>query len=358
MTRSTRTTDTNPTGMSDSRRRSPRVDRAAFWLLAWIILAPSPSLAAQETPAAGHVTEVPVGWNPATARDRTGGVPNPVPSIRDADDAVPNFDDAAHPKLTRPGSTESLSPPQSLLPISPIDPSGMDRQSEKQSRYDEIRRRLRELSRRWQSPAGPPESASNERSSDDTPAADERPEGETASIRSRDDGQPSMLDTPAKTTNPVDSPESGAPLTGTESHADDADADAVSRLDQLTRANAADVISGPIDRVALADNLYALGEYTLALEMYTRVDQSAFPADQRVWVDYQTACCLRRLRRHSDARERYRRLAAQKDVPWLADISRWWLDRIDDRSAAAEQLQRIDQVLTLLKADNDDTPGN
>jgi tetratricopeptide (TPR) repeat protein len=118
------------------------------------------------------------------------------------------------------------------------------------------------------------------------------------------------------------------------------------------------IIQGPIDRVGLADNLFALGEYLIALEMYSQIDAEKFPPAELVWIKYQSAGCLRRLHRIPEAQEQYRRLAAQHEVPWLATMSRWWLDRIDDRVAATDELDRYRQLLDVLKEPQHEIPGN
>jgi hypothetical protein len=107
-------------------------------------------------------------------------------------------------------------------------------------------------------------------------------------------------------------------------------------------------IDGPIDRMGLADNLYQIGELVLALEMYEQIDATELPPEERHWINYQAACCLRKLGRIPEARARYREIAESSDAGWLHQLSLWWLDRITERialEADLEQLQRIVQEL-------------
>ena len=57
----------------------------------------------------------------------------------------------------------------------------------------------------------------------------------------------------------------------------------------LDSLKAAAVVDGPVDRVGLADNLYALNELSIALEMYQKVDLKDLPASERYWVTFQQA---------------------------------------------------------------------
>ncbi|MEQ9411440.1 MAG: hypothetical protein RIK87_27240 [Fuerstiella sp.] len=108
------------------------------------------------------------------------------------------------------------------------------------------------------------------------------------------------------------------------------------------------LVNEPVDRVGLADNLYALDELQIALEMYEQVDRKALPASEQYWVAYQTASCLRRLGRIPEAQERYRRLAGQTNAGWLARMSRWWLDQIDARVELETGIARQQKIVNAL----------
>ena len=89
------------------------------------------------------------------------------------------------------------------------------------------------------------------------------------------------------------------------------------------------VVHGTIDRLGLANNLYAVGEYELALDMYEKTDMTELTAQQQIWTDYQMANCLRRMGRNADASNRYRRIAEQPEAGWLSEQSRWWVDVLE-----------------------------
>ena len=108
------------------------------------------------------------------------------------------------------------------------------------------------------------------------------------------------------------------------------------------------LVQGPVDRVGLADNLYALEELQIALEMYKQVELKELPAAERYWVTYQTASCLRRLKQIPEAQETYRRLAGRNDAGWLAKMSTWWLHRMDARKELELSLKNQQKVLDAL----------
>ena len=90
-----------------------------------------------------------------------------------------------------------------------------------------------------------------------------------------------------------------------------------------------EVVEGPIDRLGLANNLYAVGEYQLALRMYEHVEMSELSAQQQIWAEYQAANCLRRLGKSGEASNRYRKIAGQPEAGWLSEQSRWWVDTLE-----------------------------
>lgn len=124
--------------------------------------------------------------------------------------------------------------------------------------------------------------------------------------------------------------------------------------------NAKAIVDGPVNRIGLADNLYALGEFAIALEMYDQVVTKKQPASEVYWVMFQKASCHRRLQHREKAKEIYRRLAGQKAAGWLAKTSRWWLDQMDSRAALETVIEQQTKSVQLLKdsvlSENDETP--
>ena len=98
------------------------------------------------------------------------------------------------------------------------------------------------------------------------------------------------------------------------------------------------VVDGPIDRLGLANNLFAVGQYPLALEMYQQADSTALTSHQHFWVEYQAANCLRRMEKPAEASNLYRRLADQPEAGWLSTQARWWVETL-------EQIRLLEKML-------------
>ncbi len=100
-----------------------------------------------------------------------------------------------------------------------------------------------------------------------------------------------------------------------------------------------------IDRVHVADNLFAAAEYVLASEIYLQVDRKAISADESGWVEFQLANCSRRLGRIDDAKKRYRRVVSDPTLGWLQDMAKWRLDAIDEREQLMQEHARLEAAI-------------
>ncbi|MEZ6112976.1 MAG: hypothetical protein R3C99_18485 [Pirellulaceae bacterium] len=108
--------------------------------------------------------------------------------------------------------------------------------------------------------------------------------------------------------------------------------------------------TSPIDRLALANNLFASGQYGLALESYRQLNpESLTPSDHR-WARYQMACCYRKLGNPTDAEEIYRELASATTEDFISHQARWWLDRMQKRQRLEASLKGIDDALKSLES--------
>ena len=104
------------------------------------------------------------------------------------------------------------------------------------------------------------------------------------------------------------------------------------------------VVDGPIDRLGLANNLYAVGDYALALEMYEQADTVNMTAQQQIWTEYQIANCLRRAGKIAEASNRYRRLADQPEAGWLSEQSQWWVEVLEQMRIIRKGLEKKDEA--------------
>ncbi len=108
-------------------------------------------------------------------------------------------------------------------------------------------------------------------------------------------------------------------------------------------------IDAPVDRLALADNLYAAGETTTALKVYSEIDPGTLSEDDRHWYEMQLAGCHRRLGDIEEAAKHYRLLVTVEKPAWMADMSRWWLLVLDRRESMTRQSAQLGVIIQQLK---------
>lgn len=115
--------------------------------------------------------------------------------------------------------------------------------------------------------------------------------------------------------------------------------------------SATTVLNSPVDRLKLADNLFATGEYSLALQMYDAAGSkgSKLGNEDQAWVTYQKAGCYRHLEMMDEAESLYRQAAGDADAEWLAKVARWWLDRIAERETLKQEIGQVKEVLDTFK---------
>lgn len=121
------------------------------------------------------------------------------------------------------------------------------------------------------------------------------------------------------------------------------------------------VVDGPIDRLGLANNLFAVGEYPLALEMYQQTTGLKLSLQQQFWVEYQLANCLRRLGNPAEASNRYRKLASQPEAGWLGQQAHWWVEtlesiRILEKALKDHSVEQCREVISGVEGSGADVP--
>ncbi|MFN9720061.1 MAG: hypothetical protein ACK58L_15290 [Planctomycetota bacterium] len=110
----------------------------------------------------------------------------------------------------------------------------------------------------------------------------------------------------------------------------------------LDAAHGLVTIGDSIDRVGLANNLYALGEYPAAHDAYRSVEPEQLTPEQQFWVEYQIANCLRRLGESAAASNQFRKLAAQPEAGWVSEQAAWWVDILEQIRQAEKDLEDDD----------------
>lgn len=107
----------------------------------------------------------------------------------------------------------------------------------------------------------------------------------------------------------------------------------------------ATVTTQPVDRLGLANNLFGTGDYELAFETYGKIKPAELQPRDKVWVEYQIACCHRKLGNIAEAEKQYRIVAAQPQANFLSQSARWWLDALKNRKQLKAGLQQLHQTL-------------
>ncbi len=249
------------------------------------------------------------------------------------------------------GTLRFQPPSGSISP--PNDPNR--RRTEKNARYGELQRALKSLLDDWEQVAAsappvsqPPVSPPAEQQ---TPPSDLQlpdPAGNAAAGTTSQEPPTAEPETTIGPPEPVaadTAPETEPAETAADNEQQDPEQPHTEEQLRLLGEGEGTLVDGPVDRVALADNLYRMGEFTLAQEMYSRVRMEQQTADQQFWVQFQIASCLRRRGDLAAAKKRLRVLAGQEEAGWLAKTSHWWLDAIDDRTELEQQLAETRRVL-------------
>jgi hypothetical protein len=96
-----------------------------------------------------------------------------------------------------------------------------------------------------------------------------------------------------------------------------------------------------IDPQALAQALIGTADYAGALEAYRRLDMKGLKIKDKLFLQYMTATCLRKLGKIDDAATLYREVASSKVDPILADCAQWQLGGIRWRRDAERRLEEL-----------------
>lgn len=105
------------------------------------------------------------------------------------------------------------------------------------------------------------------------------------------------------------------------------------------------ITDSPVDRLGLANALFALGQIESALDIYQRLPLESVPVPERSWVQYQIACCFRKLGNRQEAESRFRQLVATQDAGIWGTYSRWWLDLIRKDAETRQLIQSLRTTL-------------
>ena len=102
-------------------------------------------------------------------------------------------------------------------------------------------------------------------------------------------------------------------------------------------------IGRPADPQALAELLFQTGDFDGALKAYRSLDAGGQRPEERLAVQYMTACCLRQLGKMDEAATLYREVANSKDDDMLASCAQWQLSALRWHHELNDQLEQLRQ---------------
>ncbi len=91
----------------------------------------------------------------------------------------------------------------------------------------------------------------------------------------------------------------------------------------------------------IAENLYKLGEYKSAIDIYKLVLKNNIEKDNKMWTTYQIANCYRKLGLYTDAIKVYREMQQVYEGTYWAKQGQWYIQDIEWRSKVEEKLDMV-----------------
>lgn len=110
-----------------------------------------------------------------------------------------------------------------------------------------------------------------------------------------------------------------------------------------------------VDRLALADNLFASERFDLARKFYLELEQTERDPGKQEWIKYQVATSSRRLGDAVTTEKYLRKLAGSKSGGLYPRLARWWLDALNKRMKYEADLQKLKAIFQI--PETDDAPG-
>ncbi len=91
----------------------------------------------------------------------------------------------------------------------------------------------------------------------------------------------------------------------------------------------------------IAENLYKLGEYETALDIYKLIIKNDITKDKKMWISYQMANCYRKLNSYNKAVEAYREMQEVYEGTYWAKQAQWYIQDIEWRTEVEEKLEKV-----------------
>ncbi|MCP4252202.1 MAG: tetratricopeptide repeat protein [Candidatus Scalindua sp.] len=91
----------------------------------------------------------------------------------------------------------------------------------------------------------------------------------------------------------------------------------------------------------IAENLYKLGEYQTALDIYQLVINNNITNEKKMWISYQIANCYRRLSSYNEAVEAYGGIQEDYAGTYWAKQAQWHIQDILWRSKVEKKIDKV-----------------
>lgn len=89
----------------------------------------------------------------------------------------------------------------------------------------------------------------------------------------------------------------------------------------------------------IAENLYKLGEYKTALEIYQLIEDNKSEKERKMWITYQIANCYRKLELYDEAVEAYGKIRKVYEGTYWAKQAEWNIHDIEWNSKVEEKFE-------------------
>lgn len=101
-------------------------------------------------------------------------------------------------------------------------------------------------------------------------------------------------------------------------------------------------ISEIINPFEIAENLYKLGEYELALDIYEVLGKKSTENNKVLWITFQSANCYRKMKVYNKALALYRKLQKENEGTYWASQAKWYISEVEWRTEVQDKLELIE----------------
>jgi len=101
-------------------------------------------------------------------------------------------------------------------------------------------------------------------------------------------------------------------------------------------------ISEIINPFEIAENLYKLGEYELALDIYEVLGKKNTENNKELWITFQSANCYRKMKVYNKALALYRKLQKENEGTYWASQAKWYISEVEWRTEVQDKLELIE----------------